>query len=237
MIILSVAEDKKIKDSLSQFFNKYGYSIIHYTHPLKALDNIDEISPDIFICSSSDFPRHWKLMVKQIREKWDRNKSVIVLTETEEMESEEADKAAFLGVNILFPWKPDNKKSIEDLMIRIRRYKNTQGSSGLFTWKPAEDEKVLFIFQHPLYYHFVSGKLLELSPAGGIFQPDDKYGLEDLDPGTIIEGGSMKAGSSLISIKARIISNTGNLVLAFLDFDGNGFQDLLRMMNTTKASV
>lgn len=45
-------------------------NIIHYTHPVKALDNLTEIKPDIAIFSANDFPRHWKpflILLRSVR--------------------------------------------------------------------------------------------------------------------------------------------------------------------------
>ncbi|RKX75514.1 MAG: hypothetical protein DRP60_08695 [Spirochaetes bacterium] len=103
MIILILADDKSLKTRFSSYFGKLGYSVIQYTHPLKTMDNMDEISPDVFVCSAVDFPRHWKLLVKQIRDTRDREEAAVILCVDKDFESEEADKAAFLGVNMLYP--------------------------------------------------------------------------------------------------------------------------------------
>ncbi|MFW5802131.1 MAG: hypothetical protein ACOCVC_08850, partial [Spirochaeta sp.] len=36
------------------------YHILHYGDPLKAMDNLQELKPNILIVSAHDFPRHWK---------------------------------------------------------------------------------------------------------------------------------------------------------------------------------
>ncbi|MCK5734816.1 MAG: PilZ domain-containing protein, partial [Spirochaetaceae bacterium] len=90
MIILILAEDKSLKKRFSSFFGKLGYSIIQYTHPLKTMDNLDEISPDILICNATDYPRHWKLIVKQIRDNSERNETAVILSIEDEFDPEEA---------------------------------------------------------------------------------------------------------------------------------------------------
>ncbi len=83
----------------------------------------------------------------------------------------------------------------------------------------------------------ICGRFTELSAAGGVFRPDDPSDISELDPGTIIEGGSMRAGDSLISLRGRIIRNSGILSLAFIDFSGNGFQNLLDEMSLHVAII
>lgn len=237
MIILIVAEDKTLKSRFNSFFGKSGYTIVQYTHPLKALDNLEEISPEVLVCSASDYPRHWKLIVKQVRDTRDRDDAVVILTVNNDFDPEEADKAAFLGVNLLYPERLETVDDFRDLDNRISRYKTPPERSRVFSWIPGDEDRVSFIFQHPVDYRMISGRLTELSPAGGVFRPDDPGDILDLEPGDVIGGGSMRAGQSLLSLRARIIRNSGTLSLAFIEFAEDGFQSLLDEMSLHVASI
>ncbi len=237
MIIFILAENKDLKNRFKSFFGQLGYSVIQYTHPLKAMDNLDEISPDILICSATDYPRHWKLIVKQIRDNRKKEDAVVVLSVCDDFDSEEADKAAFLGINFLFPERLETVDDFRDLDTRISRYKTTIEHSRNSSWVPGNDDRVSFIFRHPHDFHMITGRFTELSPAGGVFRPDDPGDIGALDAGTVIEGGSMRAGESLLSLKARIIRNAGTLSLAFIEFADDGFMSLIDEMSLHVAII
>ncbi len=237
MIILILADDKSLKTRFSSYFGKLGYSVIQYTHPLKTMDNMDEISPDVFVCSAVDFPRHWKLLVKQIRDTRDREEAAVILCVDKDFESEEADKAAFLGVNMLYPGRLETLDDFKELDQRICRYKTPPMRFRGSSWIPDKEERISFIFSHPVDSRMICGRFTELSAAGGVFRPDEPSDISDLVPGTLIEGGSMRAGDSLISLRGRIIRNSGVLSLAFIDFSENGFQNLLDEMSLHVAIV
>lgn len=237
MVIMIVAEDTALKARFNSFFGNLGYSVIQYNHPLKAMDNISEIEPDVLICSSSDYPRHWKLIVKQIRDTRERDATAVILTVAAQFDSEEADKAAFLGVNILYPERLETVEDFRELDSRISRYKTPPERSRVFTWIPDETDRVSLIFRHPGDFRMISGRLTELSPAGGVFRPDDPGDIIGLEAGDVINGGSMRAGQTLLSLKARIIRNSGTLSLAFIEFDEDGFQSLMDEMSLHVASI
>ena len=237
MIILIVAQDRTLKTRFESFFGGLGYKIIQYFHPLKALDNLEEIHPDVVLCASSDFPRHWKLIVKQLRDTRGRDDAVVILTVPDNYDSEEADKAAFLGVNILYPERLETVDDFRTLDSRISRYKTPPDRDRGFTWIPGGGDRISFIFKHPGDFRMISGRFTELTPAGGVFRADDPGDLAGLETGTVIEDGSMRAGHSLLSVKSRIIRNAGTLSLAFIDFAGDGFQNLLDEMSLHVATI
>ncbi len=237
MIILIVAQDTTLKNRFESFFGSLGYRTIQYTHPLKALDNLEEIHPDVVLCSSLDFPRHWKLIAKQLRDTRGRDDAVIILTVPDDFDSEEADKAAFLGVNILYPQRLETVEDFRILDCRISRYKTPPDRSRAFTWIPGGEERISFIFKHPFEFRMISGRFTEITPAGGVFRPDDPGDLAGLEIGMILEAASMRAGHSLLSVKSRIIRNSGTLTLAFIEFDGDGFRNLLDEMSLHVATI
>jgi len=237
MIILILADDRSLKTRFRSYFGKMGYSVIQYTHPLKIMDNVEEISPDILICNAVDYPRHWKLIVKQIRDSRAREETAIILSVGNDFDPEEADKAAFLGVNFLYPGRLETVDDFKALEQRISRYKTPLMRFKGSSWIPGEDEQVTFIFSHPEDSRMICGRFTELSAAGGVFRPDEPSDISGLNPGTLIEGGSLRAGESLISLRGRIIRNSGTLSLAFIDFSDNGFQNLLDEMSLHVAIV
>lgn len=66
MKILLVSEDEDVSLSIANAVRMAGKDVIIYRYLLKALDNIEEISPDAVIINAVDYPRHWKVLVSYI---------------------------------------------------------------------------------------------------------------------------------------------------------------------------
>jgi hypothetical protein len=74
---------------------------VQYNHPLKALDNLAEIDPDIIIWNADDYPRHWKIC-RAFCPNRPLNQTVALFLVTENgISDEEEKKAQFLDVDDL----------------------------------------------------------------------------------------------------------------------------------------
>ncbi|MCR5606816.1 MAG: hypothetical protein K6F69_08380 [Treponema sp.] len=62
MKALIVAEDEELIEKAGNSLKASGYDLIIYKWLLKALENIEEISPDLILISAVDYPRHWKVL-------------------------------------------------------------------------------------------------------------------------------------------------------------------------------
>jgi len=224
MTILIIANDKALKARFRKYFGHIGYSVIQYMNPLKAMDNLDEISPDVLVCNASDYPRHWKIVVKQIRENKNRNDVVAILLIASDFDSNEANKAATLGVNILFPDTIETIEDFENLNYKISRYKSPPGLFKKSSWFPREENPILFAFSHPGDLRMIAGHFIELSSKGGVFRPNEPGEIADLEIGTVIGACSMKMNSLLMSLQVRVTDNSGTLSMEFIDFEGDGFE-------------
>lgn len=236
MTILIIAGDKTLKTKFQKYFGQIGYSVIQYVNPLKAIDNLEEISPDVLICNASDYPRHWKIVVKEIRENRNRSEVATVLLIADDFDSSEANKATTLGVNILFPVTIETIEDLEKLNNKICRYKSPPGLFKKSSWLPEKENTVSFVFCHPEDFRMIAGHLVELSTAGGVFRPSEPGEIADLEVGTVIEACSMKAGSLLISLRVRVTDNLGTLSIAFISFESNGFENFLNELRRSIAA-
>lgn len=222
-----VAEDKDLCKRFRSFFRPLNCNIVNYVNPLKALDNLIEVSPDILVYSTTDFPRHWKIFIKNIREYHDKKTKVIILAVSDDFSIDEADKAAYLGANLLYPERLETFDDFQGLLEGINRYKALTKQLETPQWTPEDDEQIPFIFEHPKDIRMVPGKLIRISLSDAIFHPDVLDDVHDLLPGMIIESGSLRLGDNILKIKCRIIRNFGSLTLSFVDFANDGFQTLM----------
>lgn len=59
MTVLIVAMQHDLVSYYRSLDTSSTWKVLQYRHPLKALDNLAEIEPDIILWSQDDFPRHW----------------------------------------------------------------------------------------------------------------------------------------------------------------------------------
>ncbi len=203
MKLLLVASDDKIKDYLIGYCDIHGGSVIHYKTPLKSMDNFDEIEPDLVLFSGVDFPRHWKLAAQSLREKWNRKRVLFVLLTEKDFPSEEADKAAYLGVNALIASEElvrGNYKRLESLVSRYRLSPERSDGPVFHTLKVPRP----LIFMNPSNLQFIAGKVERELMNRLLFYPAEPAAVGALEPGTLLRNCSMEREDGIETFDAEI---------------------------------
>lgn len=116
MKALIITEDTEISSKLSSIVHNFGYDTIIYKWFLKALDNIEEIQPDIIILNSSEYPRLWKTLVQFVKSGIGGQNVKIYLYEPSPLSAEDQEKYAELGITGCF-----RKIDEEDLSFLSRK--------------------------------------------------------------------------------------------------------------------
>ena len=98
MKALIISDKQEIIDFTSTFLKENNYDIIIYRWLLKALDNIEEIQPDVIILSAAEYPRHWKTLASFVKSGIGGNNVQLYLYEPEQLSNEEKRKAQELGI-------------------------------------------------------------------------------------------------------------------------------------------
>lgn len=92
-----IAESENIIEEFSQYYKSNGYDIIVYHWLMKAMDNIEEIDPDLIFINAEEYPRHWKILCQYIT---GINKSPkIVLYSSSNLKDEDNEKAKILNID------------------------------------------------------------------------------------------------------------------------------------------
>lgn len=102
MKALLIADNPQAIDNISQILETAGYDVITYKWLLKALDNIEEISPHLIIVSAKDYPRHWKTLAQYAQTVFASYKPQIILYAEGGLDDEEKNKAQALKVRGIF---------------------------------------------------------------------------------------------------------------------------------------
>lgn len=135
MKALIISDDEFVINKLKETLHSIGYDTIVYKWLLKALDNVEEIAPDLSIISVPDYPRHWKTFAQFVQSGIGGTKSNLILYTPEELSSEEKNKVEQLGIlgsitsiedseleklkDIIFPKKENNPKR-KSLLLKIQ---------------------------------------------------------------------------------------------------------------------
>jgi len=214
MKILLVSTDIDFKKSLEKNIKPIGFEVIHYTNPIKAMDNLIEVEPDLVLADGVQFPRHWKILLKLLRDEFDKEKSVFILLTDQSFDIQEAAKAIHLGANALLDHSIQNPKDLKSIENVFRRYKALQ-RNHLTTQGQELSDSIGFIFTHPESIQLITGQILEISEKGLSFLPDDLPCAADLSPGQIIEDCSLSLGQEILTLNCKVVHNSKNLTLTF----------------------
>jgi hypothetical protein len=220
MILMLVKEDTPWARGLEGHLAPYGVSVVHYRHPLKALDNLVETRPSIVLYDLQDFPRHWKILVKYLREEYQKDEVIFLLVSNGPPPLEEANKALYLGVNGILQFHGD----VEALARNIREVFLRYGTFEVDTAGPppvaGSEAPLAFLFRHPRGKHLVTGVLVKYDGRRATFKPDFAHEVADLSEGETLAGGSLRLAESLVNVDATIVKNNGQLHLAVRTQEG-----------------
>ncbi|MCA1754412.1 MAG: hypothetical protein LC641_06900 [Spirochaeta sp.] len=217
MKVVLVAERTGLRKILSDHFTRLGASVIQYRHPIKAMDNLEEIAPDIIAWSAEDYPRHWKTFIAFLRSHVTREDSVFVLLTGPSFTHDDADKAQHLGVNGLVDENLDKPHELERLRNLVIRYKELSDLRRAKRLIPGPHDRVELMFSHPETWQIVSGTVRDISIEGIGFIPRTSLPAETLESGDIINTATLRIGESLLNIQLRVYRTSESLIVLFHD--------------------
>lgn len=102
MKTLVIADNDELVENIKNSLEKRGMDAIVYRWLLKALDNLEEISPDLIIISAFEYPRHWKTLVQFCHSGITGKIPVCILYRQQEISEEELKKERELGIYGVF---------------------------------------------------------------------------------------------------------------------------------------
>lgn len=97
-----IADNDVVIDNVKTVLKSFGYDTIVYRWLLKALDNLEEISPHLIVVSSADYPRHWKTLCQFSTAGISGYFPQVILYTNNEFSEDEKEKAKALGIRGIF---------------------------------------------------------------------------------------------------------------------------------------
>lgn len=122
MKILLISENEANSSLLVSALSEEGLDFIHYRCFLKALDNIEEILPDLILVDAEDFPRQWKILSQYVKSLDFEKQINIALYSPRGFSDDDKEKAKALGIILLISSedKESLKKEIMNLENKIK---------------------------------------------------------------------------------------------------------------------
>ena len=99
MKALLISDDESIVTPLDSYLKNHQFDTIIYKWLIKALDNIEEIKPDLIVISAAEYPRHWKTLVQFVKSAIGGDNVKIFLYEPSPLSDEDKLKAKKLQVS------------------------------------------------------------------------------------------------------------------------------------------
>lgn len=219
MKTLLVIEHDNLKDQVIEHLAPRGFDFIHYRNPIKALDNIEEIRPDLVIFSAVDYPRHWKPFIAVLRSFLSKEESVFILLKGELFPSDESTKASSLEVNGIISDDFNNPAVLSQLEDIFSRYNVIDDKRISRRYLNNITMDMEFIFTHPLTPSLINGEITDISIGGISFKPDSPQTTLDIREGTILNNCTLRLKDSFNTISVSVIRNNNILSLGFIDLE------------------
>ena len=225
MKLLVVAQRRDLKELIAYHLNPIGFEILYYSEPIKVVDSIEEIQPDMLLFNAVDFPRHWKPVLKLLRDRLTKEQAVFVIL-AKDPPFEEAVKATYLGANAIIDANLPEKQQMQRLEELYRRYGSLKDKRRFHRLIPTEADTLKLVFSHPRTLAVITGSLVEISIKGASFYPDDPSLTADLHRDDPLRHCTLSVDQEPISVAARITRNEDTIGLQFKSFETGGHHKL-----------
>jgi hypothetical protein len=193
---------------------------IVYRHIQKAMDNIEEVGPEVIIIDAGAFPRHWKSFIQFIRETGEKKLCPVILVKGAGFSPTEHDKAVFLGVDAVVSETLSGKGEVAAIQ-SIVNAAIPDGEHKLKMKNDADKGRFGLIITHPITGALLSGEVKAVSEEGIIFYPDHASLAETIPLHAELYACSFRAGDTILSPVLRLVKREAGLYFAFVSFPGN----------------
>ena len=205
MKVLLIAEEDQTINALVPVIKKSGAEIIVYRWLLKALDNVEEIAPDMAIISTAEYPRHWKTFVQFTKSGIGGVVPKVILYNSRPMNDDEKAKARSLGVFGMF--SSLDEKGLGELENYLAG--KNEASFGFVSNGP----KFELVFTNPKNECLVTGLVKSVSESRIEFASDLPDLVKNLAAGDTIERATFGENKVYKYVSAKVLSNGARLEL------------------------
>ncbi len=213
MKAILISEILESENEIRPVLRNYGIDLIHYRSPLKAMDNLSEISPDALIINAIDFPRHWKVIVQHIR--WDKPEEnvLLLLLIDNSFSDKEREKAEESGVQAMI----QVENSFVDALPEVQKVFDEYKKGGVNYTLKDYSKSVQCVFLNPKNGVLITGSVKDISPEKIIFKADFIEDCTGLDESSVSVDCNLKIKDKSIESKCLLESNLSYFDLTFIE--------------------
>lgn len=191
MKALLIADDDIVIEKINGSLKDQGYDVITYRWLIKAMDNVEEIAPEVIIISAESYPRHWKTLVQFVQSGISGIIPKVVLYTERKFTDDDLKKSEALNISGIFnSLDPAGLTEMNDILSN-RKGKNCA-----------------LIFTNPFTGAFITGSVLKYENDLISFNPDSPSLLSQIDNECQISQATFKKSNSIEYIKIKVVSKT-----------------------------
>lgn len=215
MNVLLVTERDDLRERVSALAESHGLGLVHYWHPIKALDNLDEVAPDVVLWSHDDFPRHWKPLVMLLRSPDAPIDARVVLLSDSPLPERDRETAQELGIAGIVD------ESLTNLH-RLLSLSDAQFHSEERRAAPRLSERdaaaISMTYTEPQTMRLITGVVLDASCETIRFRPHERSTpAPELQPATRLTSIGIRFGGSVYILSGKVIeARSGWIRVAFV---------------------
>ena len=193
MKVLLIADEEDFIEKATAKLNDNGFDVITYRWLLKAMDNVEEIAPEVIIVSAASYPRHWKTLVSFVQTGLSKIVPKVILYIQRSLDNEEIKKTEALNICGIFNSIDEN--GLNEIL-------------DLISDKKSKDYSL--IITNSKTVAFVTGKILSYENDVISFEPDLPASVSALPEDQKITQATLKNKNSIKYISAKIVSKINN---------------------------
>ena len=230
MKALIISEANDITNEFTEYYKTQNYDVIKYRWLMKALDNIEEIDPDLIFINATEYPRHWKILSQYVKG-IDKNPKVVLFSSLP-LSDEDREKAECLQIDSIVNSSedleevctltdicqdseenlPENENIIEQEQSEIveiheeEKIEETVEQPTLPETK-TETKVCKFLFSNPENFVLITGKVESFEDFKLIFLPDNPEDTANIAVDTIINKCTLKIDNQINTVDVKVLKN------------------------------
>jgi DNA-binding response OmpR family regulator len=217
MKALLVSDSPQLKHAIQESYGFQNTEVIHYDNPIKAMDNLDEIQPEVVLFAATDYPRHWKPFIAYLRNTFTRRETVFVLLISDSFSAEEAEKAEYLEVNAVVTDAGSDDQTVERIRGIVTRYHQKLDIRSAVRYMPSQRDIIRLVFTNPYTFRIVTGRVLDISTGGINLLPDRADESDRLDLYAVVTSASLRLGEEIVPVKLKVARASEAVAFEYID--------------------
>ena len=199
---------------------------------MKALDNIEEIDPDLIFINATEYPRHWKILSQYVKG-IDKNPKVVLFSSLP-LSDEDREKAECLQIDSIVNSSedleevctltdicqdseenlPENENIIEQEQSEIVEIHEEEKIEETVEQPTLPETKICkFLFSNPENLVLITGKVKSFVDSKLIFSPDNPEDTKNLLVNQIIKKSTLKVDDKINTVDVKIVKNDSQMEL------------------------